>query len=111
MLEDWRRDSGMSLRDVARASTDHSEPIAFDYLSRLERGDIMPSLPKLATLAAVYGRPLMELVDRYEIERLRRLIPRRATEAICQRIGEESLQRGALAKAVACFLGALETAR
>src|SRR5262245_49177928 len=34
----------------------------------------MPSVPKLATLASVYRRPLQELVDLYELEHLRVLV-------------------------------------
>ena len=110
-LRTWREFSGMSMRQVARASAAHPVPIAFDYLSRLERGDIMPSLPKLATLAAVYGRPLMELIDLYEIEQLRHLVPRRTTYEVCHKLGNESLERGEVTKAIACFLGALDAAK
>ena len=35
-LRNWREFSGMSMRQVARASAAHPVPIAFDYLSRLD---------------------------------------------------------------------------
>ena len=65
----------MTLRGVEQASRRFPEPIAFDYLARLERGTLMPSVPKLATLANVYQRPLLEFVDLYELEHLKSLVP------------------------------------
>ena len=71
----------------------------------------MPSVPKLATLAEVYGRPIAELIDLYELEHLRRLVPRKGTYDICRQLGIESLQKGKITKALACFLGALDSAK
>lgn len=101
----------MSLNRVARESEHYHEPIGFDYLSRLERGHLMPSVPKLATLAAVFGRPLSELVDLYEIEELRRFVPENAGYDLCRRLGMEHLERGEITSALACFLGALDSAK
>lgn len=101
----------MSLRTVAQDCVGYPEPVGFDYLSRLERGQLMPSVPKLATLASVYGRPISELIDLYEIEELRRLVPKKAGYAMCRTLGIESLERGEITKALACFLGALDAAR
>jgi transcriptional regulator with XRE-family HTH domain len=65
----------LTLSGVEQASRRFPEPIAIDYLSRLERGTLMPSVPKLATLAHVYQRPLHEFVDLYDLEQLRALVP------------------------------------
>ena len=110
-LRFWREERGLSLRTVAEHAGEYPEPVGFDYLSRLERGHLMPSVPKLATLAAVYGRPLSDLIDLYEIEELRKLVPRRAGYDLCRRLGIESLRKGETTKALACFLGALAAAR
>ena len=111
MLKMWREEHGLSLREVAHAARSHPEPVGFDYLSRLEHGTLMPSIPKLHTLAGVYRRPLSELVDLYEIEQLRRLVPKRGTYDILRRLGIEKFEKGELTKGLACFLGALDVAR
>jgi transcriptional regulator with XRE-family HTH domain len=105
-----REKHGLSLRDVAEAAREHVEPIGFEYLSRLERGQLMPSVPKLATLAAIYERPLSELINLYEVEQLRKLIPERTTLAKSQQLGSRCLADGDLARALTCFLGALDAA-
>lgn len=110
-LKVWREERGLTLRSVAEDSRRFPEPIGFDYLSRLERGQLMPSVPKLATLANVYGRPISELIDLYEISELRKLIPKRANHDLCRKLGIESLRKGEITKALACFLGALDAAR
>jgi tetratricopeptide (TPR) repeat protein len=110
-LRGWREDRGLTLRSVAQHSQRYPEPVGFDYLSRLERGQLMPSVPKLATLANVYGRPISELVDLYEIEELRRLVPKKANYDLCRQLGIEALQKGEVTKALACFLGAIDAAK
>src|SRR5262249_35246261 len=74
-LRSLREERGLTLRGVEQASRRFPEPIAFDYLARLQRGTLMPSVPKLATLANVYQRPLQEFVDLYELEQLKTLVP------------------------------------
>src|SRR5438093_12939713 len=49
-LKAWREESGMTLRGVAERADAYAEPVGFDYLSRPERGQLMPSVPKLSTL-------------------------------------------------------------
>lgn len=110
-LKAWRTERGLTLRGVARASDESQEAITFDYLSRLENGLLMPSLPKLAALADIYQRPVSELFDLYENEALRRLVPKKKSYEMLHDLGIKSLDRGEITKATACFLGALDVAR
>ena len=110
-LKGWREERGYTLRTVAKSSRSYPEKITFDYLSRVERGQLMPSVPKLATLAGVYGKPLMQLVDLYELEQLRRLVPRSSSYAALRKLSLESMDKGLLTKGLACSLGALDAAR
>src|SRR5439155_13349764 len=70
------------------------------------------SIPKLWTLAAVYERPISELVDLYEGEQLRRVVPRKGgSYDIYRKLGIQALDRREILKAAACFLGALDHAK
>lgn len=110
-LKEWRTERGLTLRGVARASQDSQEVITFDYLSRLENGLLMPSLPKLAALADIYQRPISELFDLYENDALRRLVPKKKSYEMLHELGLKALGKGEITKGIACFLGALDAAQ
>jgi len=110
VVKAWRLERGMTMRDVTEASHAHHEPINFDYLSRLEAGQLMPSIPKLAGLASVFGRSLTQLTDIYELETLRRAVPKGKTYQMLRGLGLKALGEGDLPKALALFLGALDAA-
>jgi tetratricopeptide (TPR) repeat protein len=110
-LRSWRDEKGFSLREIEEASRKMPEPLTFEYLSRLERGQLMPSLPKLCSLAEVYGRQISELVDLYEIEQFRGLVPKRGSYDLLRKLGIQGLEKGEVTKALACFLGALDAAK
>lgn len=102
----------MTLRGVEQASRRFPEPIAFDYLARLERGILMPSVPKLATLAHVYQRPLTEFVDLYELENLRELVPAQEGDFWhFRKLGIEYRAEGDHRRSVAAMLRGLDAAR
>ena len=106
----WRDEKRLSLREVEEASRSLPEPVGFEYLSKLERGLVMPSVGKLATLAAIYGRPVYELIDIYETVRMRALAPAQGSYASFRRLGQEKLKQGELSAAIGCFLAAVERA-
>jgi len=101
----------MTLRDVEVASKGYYEPINFDYLSRLESGQLMPSIPKLMTLTSIFERPINELIDLYEIETLRRFVPKGKSVELLRELGVQALDKGEVPKALALFLGMLDAAR
>jgi len=102
----------LTLRGVEQASRRFPEPIAFDYLARLERGTLMPSVPKLATLTNVYQRPLQELVDLYELEHLRALVPEQEGDFWhFRKLGIEYGAQGDHRRSAAAMLRGLDAAR
>lgn len=66
-----RREKGLSLREVsAKADT------AISYLSKMERGIVGISMDKAAELAAVVGKPLVDLLHHTpEADEPRKLLP------------------------------------
>lgn len=110
-LRSWREERGLTLRKVEEASREFPEPVAFDYLSRLERGQLMPSVPKLATLANIYQRSLSELVDMYELETLRGLVTSKGDFWHFRQVAIDALSESDTPRAVSAFLKGLEAAR
>jgi tetratricopeptide (TPR) repeat protein len=102
----------LTLAGVEQASRRFPEPIAVDYLSRLERGSLMPSVPKLATLAHVYQRPLTEFVDLYELENLRELVPAQEGDFWhFRKLGIDYRAQGDPRRSAAAMLRGLDAAR
>jgi tetratricopeptide (TPR) repeat protein len=102
----------LTLAGVEQASRRFPEPIAVDYLSRLERGTLMPSVPKLATLAHVYQRPLTEFVDLYELENLRELVPAQEGDFwYFRKLGIDYASQGDHKRSAAAMLRGLDAAR
>ena len=112
VLRSLREERGLTLRGVEQVSRRFPEPIAFDYLARLERGALMPSVPKLATLANVYQRPLHEFVDLYELEHLRALVPEQKGDFWhFRKLGIDYRAAGDHRRAAAAMLRGLDAAR
>jgi len=102
----------LTLAGVEQASRRFPEPIAVDYLSRLERGTLMPSVPKLATLANVYERPPQEFVDLYELEHLKALVPKQEGDFWhFRKLGIAYGTEGDHKRSAAAMLRGLEAAR
>lgn len=68
-LRTWRERRHLSLDDVAAKATTWSEPIGRSSLARFESGEVLPTLDRLSVLARALDVPLVELVERYEVER------------------------------------------
>jgi tetratricopeptide (TPR) repeat protein len=107
----WREERGLSLMRVEDAARESHESINQDYLSRLERGLLMPSIPKVSALAAIYQRPVTDLIDLCDVAEFRRFVPRRASSEKLRRVAKEHLEEGEVEKAFACFMAAIETAK
>jgi tetratricopeptide (TPR) repeat protein len=66
-----RDESGLSLRQVQAASHELPEPVAFDYLSRVESGQAVPSPQKLLSLARIYQVPVQQFLDLLDLDGLK----------------------------------------
>lgn len=102
-LHSLRVRSNLTLMDVQEKSKGYREKVNFDYLSRVERGVLLPSLPKLLTLARVYKISPSIFFDLIEIEEYEKLKPDINDYKECKTYGINCAIHGDLNKAIGAF--------
>lgn len=102
-LKNLRSDNGLTLRQVQELSSTFPEPVAYDYLSRVETGRVVPSIHKLITLSSIYGVPAQRFLDLIELQQIEQGAPSVRSPQECRRLGEEAFGRGDLRSAYGYF--------
>ncbi len=102
-LYNLRVNNNITLMDVQERSKSYREKVNFDYLSRVERGVLLPSLPKLLTLARVYKISPSIFFDLIEIEEYEKLKPNITDYKECKVYGINCANHGDLDKAIGAF--------
>ncbi len=107
-LHQVRTNSSLTLMDVQEKSKSYREKVNFDYLSRVERGMLLPSLPKLLTLARVYKISPSIFFDLIEIEEYQKVKPDIDDYEDCKTYGINCANHGELEKAIGSFSKCLD---
>jgi len=102
-LRKCRLENRLSLREVERLSEGYREKVANSYLSTCEQGKMVPSLPKLLVLAAIFGKPFQLFMDQLELDILQDPIPEHLGPDQLREMGIQHAQAGNLGRALACF--------
>jgi tetratricopeptide (TPR) repeat protein len=102
-LHHVRTNSSLTLMDVQEKSKRYREKVNLDYLSRVERGTLFPSLPKLLTLARVYKLSPAIFFDLIEIEEYQKVKPDLDDFEECNAYGINCANHGELDKAIGAF--------
>ncbi len=111
LLRGLRERAGLTLRQVGALAEAHPEPVTYDYLSRVEAGQLLPSPAKLLTLAHVYEVPAQRFLDVLELGQFERLAPRLRDPEALREAGLAAAKGGDFPRAYAAFLRGLELAR
>jgi transcriptional regulator with XRE-family HTH domain len=67
-LRKIREDRRYSLDAVAEMSSGYPERITKSHLSRIENGQAIPTFPRLFALSEIYGVPVAQLAERFELD-------------------------------------------
>ena len=110
-LRRLRSEAGLTLRQVESLSQSFPESVPYDYLSRAETGQTVPTPEKLLTLARIYEVPMQSFLDTIELGEYERFAPRTSAPDECERRGIECIERGDYASAFACFQKCLRLLR
>ncbi|MEW5807605.1 MAG: tetratricopeptide repeat protein [Acidobacteriota bacterium] len=102
-LFNLRTASNLTLKQVEEISKSYDEQINFHYLSKVERGQIMPSLPKLLSLSRVYKVNPANFIDILELESYEKLEPEVDEYQQCKQYGVACTEHGDYNKAFAAF--------
>ncbi len=102
-LQDLRAKQNLTLMDIQERSKRYEEKVNFDYLSRVERGILLPSLPKLLTLARIYKISPAIFFDLIEIGQHEKLKPAIDDYKECKAYGIRCAEHGDLDKAIGAF--------
>jgi len=110
-LSDLRLKNDFTLLDVQERSKSYREKVNFDYLSRVERGLLLPSLPKLLTLARVYRISPSVFFDLIEIGECEKIKPDIHDYEECKAYAINCADHGNIDKAIGAFGRCVEIVR
>jgi tetratricopeptide (TPR) repeat protein len=96
-----------TLREVTDETQQHGEVVSVSLLADAEKGNVIPSAPKLITLAKIYHVPPQRFLDLIDLDRQpRTVLDEKGLAALAQR-SDEAFQTGDYALAYACLEEAL----
>src|SRR2546425_2255438 len=101
LLQRRRQELSLTLRDVARKSSEDGCPIPFTTLAKVEKGKVDPGLKRLYRLLNLYHLPLQMIGDLLELEELGEVLPVEKNPEVLYREGLKEWKGGDIRKGLA----------